>query len=66
MFGIVFHGNSDMRRILTDYGFEGFPLRKDFPLSGFIEVSYEDSLKRVVAKPIELSQEFRFFESGSA
>jgi NADH:ubiquinone oxidoreductase subunit C len=43
MFGIVFYGNSDMRRILTDYGFEGFPLRKDFPLSGFIEVSYEDS-----------------------
>ncbi|OAD60188.1 NADH dehydrogenase [ubiquinone] iron-sulfur protein 3, mitochondrial, partial [Eufriesea mexicana] len=62
MFGIVFKDHSDLRRILTDYGFEGHPLRKDFPLSGFVEVRYDDELKRVVCEPLELTQEFRKFE----
>ncbi|XP_043788399.1 NADH dehydrogenase [ubiquinone] iron-sulfur protein 3, mitochondrial [Apis laboriosa] len=62
MFGILFMGHTDLRRILTDYGFEGHPLRKDFPLSGFVEVRYDDELKRVVCEPLELAQEFRKFE----
>jgi len=61
MFGIYFTGHNDLRRILTDYGFEGFPMRKDFPLSGFIEVRYDDGEKRVVYESIEISQEFRYF-----
>jgi NADH-quinone oxidoreductase subunit C len=61
MFGIFFLGNMDLRRILTDYGFVGFPLRKDFPLSGFFEVRYDDILKRIVLEPIKLSQEFRLY-----
>jgi len=61
MYGIYFNGHPDLRRILTDYGFEGFPMRKDFPLSGFVEVRYDDIKKRVVVEPIELSQEFRYF-----
>lgn len=65
MFGIFFEGNNDLRRILTDYGFDGFPLRKDFPLSGYIELRYDDSLKRVVYEPIETTQEFRFFDFKS-
>ena len=65
MFGIHFDGNTDLRRILTDYGFEGHPLRKDFPLSGFTEVRYDDSKKRVVALPLEVAQEFRSFDYGS-
>lgn len=61
MYGIYFEQHPDLRRILTDYGFEGFPLRKDFPLSGFKEVRYDDSQKRVVFEPIEMTQEFRIF-----
>lgn len=61
MYGVYFSGHNDLRRILTDYGFEGFPLRKDFPLSGFVEVRYDDGEKRVVLEPIEISQEFRYF-----
>ncbi|KAL3065929.1 NADH dehydrogenase [ubiquinone] iron-sulfur protein 3, mitochondrial [Trematomus bernacchii] len=62
MFGVFFANHPDLRRILTDYGFEGHPFRKDFPLSGYVEVRYDDELKRVVAEPVELSQEFRKFD----
>jgi NADH:ubiquinone oxidoreductase subunit C len=62
MFGVFFKEHPDLRRILTDYGFDGFPLRKDFPLSGFLELSYNDITKTVIYTPIELSQDFRFFE----
>jgi len=62
MYGVLFTGHPDMRRILTDYGFDGHPLRKDFPLSGFVEVRYDDALKRVVYEPVKLSQEFRSFD----
>jgi NADH-quinone oxidoreductase subunit C len=65
MFGIVFAGNPDLRRILTDYGFEGHPLRKDFPLSGYVEVRYDDDQKRVVYEPVKLPQEFRAFDFES-
>jgi len=65
MFGISFSNHSDLRRILTDYGFQGFPLRKDFPLTGFIEVRYDDESKRVIYDSLELSQEFRFFDFQS-
>lgn len=61
MYGVLFFENLDLRRILTDYGFEGHPLRKDFPLSGFSEVRYDDSDKRVVYEPLEVSQEYRSF-----
>jgi NADH-quinone oxidoreductase subunit C len=62
LFGIYFADNPDLRRILTDYGFEGHPLRKDFPLTGFVEVRYDDELKRVVYEPVRLTQEFRNFD----
>lgn len=62
MYGIVFSGHPDLRRILTDYGFEGHPLRKDFPLTGYKEVRYDDKAKRVVYEPVKLMQEFRNFD----
>lgn len=61
LFGIFFQGHPDLRRILTDYGFEGYPLRKDFPLSGFVEVRYDLEKNRVVCEPLEIAQEFRSF-----
>lgn len=62
MYGILFTGHPDLRRLLTDYGFQGFPLRKDFPLTGFVEVRYDDQEKRVVYEPVKLNQEFRNFD----
>ena len=65
MFGVFFANHPDLRRILTDYGFAGHPFRKDFPLSGFVEVRYDDEVKRVVTEPVELAQEFRKFDLGT-
>ena len=65
MFGILFSDHPDLRRLLTDYGFEGYPLRKDFPLTGYKEVRYDDEQKRVVYEPVRLTQEFRQFDFES-
>lgn len=62
MYGVSFADHPDPRRILTDYGFSGYPLRKDFPLTGFVELRYDDELKRVVYQPVQLAQEFREFD----
>jgi NADH-quinone oxidoreductase subunit C len=62
LFGVLFSGHPDLRRILTDYGFDGHPLRKDFPMTGYVEVRYSDEQKRVVYEPVRLTQEFRKFD----
>lgn len=62
MYGIMFDGNHDLRRILTDYGFDGHPQRKDFPLTGYVEIRYDDSQKRVIYEPVKLSQAYRNFD----
>jgi NADH-quinone oxidoreductase subunit C len=62
MYGIFFDNHPDLRRLLTDYGFHGYPLRKDFPMTGYVEVRYDDELKRVVYEPVKLTQEFRQFD----
>lgn len=65
LYGILFSGHPDLRRILTDYGFNGHPLRKDFPLTGHVEVRYDDEKKRVVYEPVKLTQDFRSFDFES-
>jgi len=62
MFGVFFYDHPDLRRILTDYGFDGYPLRKDFPITGFKEVRYDDERKKIVLEPIRMTQEFRYFD----
>lgn len=65
LFGIYFANHPDLRRILSDYMFQGHALRKDFPLSGFVEVKYDDAEKRVITEPLQMTQEFRYFDMGS-
>ena len=65
MYGVLFAGNRDLRRILTDYGFRGHPQRKDFPLTGFVEMRYSEEVKRVVYEPVKLAQDFRTFDFTS-
>jgi NADH:ubiquinone oxidoreductase subunit C len=65
MYGVFFFNHFDLRRILTDYGFVGYPLRKDFPLTGFVELRYDESKGEITYEPVELSQEFRFFNFSS-
>ena len=62
LYGVFFSDHPDLRRLLTDYGFEGYPMRKDFPLTGYVEVRYDDEQKRVVYEPVSLTQEFRSFD----
>lgn len=62
LFGVLFAGHPDLRRLLSDYGFEGHPLRKDFPMTGYVELRYDDEQKRVVYEPVQLTQEFRTFD----
>ena len=62
MFGVIFAGNTDLRRILTDYGFEGHPLRKDFPLTGHVELRWDPDQQRVVYEPVKLTQDYRRFD----
>lgn len=66
LFGVFFIDHPDLRRIMTDYGFDGHPLRKDFPLTGYTEIRYDEEKKRIVVEPLELTQAFRNFEGGSA
>ncbi|KAI9818784.1 MAG: NADH-ubiquinone oxidoreductase 30.4 kDa subunit, mitochondrial [Pycnora praestabilis] len=66
LFGVFFVGHPDLRRIMTDYGFDGHPLRKDFPLTGYTEIRYDEEKKRIVVEPLELTQAFRNFEGGTA
>jgi NADH:ubiquinone oxidoreductase subunit C len=65
MFGTFFLNHPDLRRILTDYGFDGFPLRKDFPLTGYIEIRYDDEKANIVYEPLEMTQEYRLFNFTS-
>ena len=65
LFGVFFVGHPDLRRIMTDYGFDGHPLRKDFPLTGYTEIRYDEEKKRIVVEPLELTQAFRNFEGGT-
>lgn len=66
LFGVFFVGHPDLRRIMTDYGFEGHPLRKDFPLTGYTEIRYDEEKKRIVVEPLEMTQAFRNFQGGSS